>query len=130
MSSLVDLPATAAAVVGAKLPPGAAPDSFNLLPTLLGKAPAPVRDQLIVMSGKGDLAIRQGQWKYIPDLATANGWEATAKKNPNAPARPGLFDLARDPGETTNLHQDQPAVSQRLAGLLEKARSATSTRPQ
>lgn len=127
---LVDLPATAAAVVGAKLPPGAAPDSFNLLPLLLGKAPARGRDHLVVMSGKGDLAIRQGQWKYIPDLATANGWEAPARKNPKAAARPGLFDLARDPGETTNLHRDHPEISQRLAGLLDQARGATQTRPQ
>ena len=128
--SLVDLSATAAAIVGAKLPPNAAPDSFNLLPTMLGKAPAAPRDHLILMSGKGDLAIRQGQWKYIPDLATANGWEAAAKKNPNAPARPGLFDLATDPGETTNLHQQQPAISQRLADMLDRARSSPSTRPQ
>ena len=34
------------------------------------------RDHLILMSGKGDLAIRQSHWKYIPDLATADGWSS------------------------------------------------------
>lgn len=128
--SLIDLPATAAALVGAKLPPDAAPDSFNLLPTLLGTGSAVHRDHLIVMSGKGDLAIRQGQWKYIPDLATANGWESGTKKNPNAPARPGLFNLSNDPGESTNLHPQHPEISQRLAGLLKSAESTPITRPQ
>ncbi|GDY20821.1 hypothetical protein LBMAG56_21670 [Verrucomicrobiota bacterium] len=53
---LVDLAATAAAVAGEKLPDGAAPDSFNLLPTLLGQPKQMKRDTLVVMSGNGDLA--------------------------------------------------------------------------
>ena len=41
---LVNLAATAAAVAGEKLPDGAAPESFNLLPTLLGQPKQMKRD--------------------------------------------------------------------------------------
>ena len=125
---LIDLPATAAAVAAEKLADGAAPDSFNLLPILLGQPNPPKRDSLVVMSGKGDLALRQGHWKYLPDLAVANGWEAGVKK-PGAPARPALFDLSKDPGETRNLFQTEPEVAKRMAELLKKASSVKSTRP-
>ncbi|MEY2879256.1 MAG: hypothetical protein RLZZ15_1636, partial [Verrucomicrobiota bacterium] len=125
---LVDLAATAAAAAGAKLPDGAVPDSFNLLPTLLGQPKPMKRDTLVAMSGNGDLAFRQGQWKFIPDLAVADGWSSSAKK-PNQPAKPGLFDLSTDKGETKNLVQQKPEIARRMAELLEKAQSAKSTRP-
>lgn len=128
--SLIDLPATAAAIVGAKLSAAAAPDSFNLLPTLLGKTNPHPRDHLILMSGKGDLAIRQGNWKYIPDLTTANGWKSGAKKNEATTAKAGLYNLENDKGEVTNLSAQEPEVSKRLAGLLEKARVTPASRPQ
>ena len=125
---LVDLAATAAAVAGEKLPDRAAPDSFNLLPTLLGQPQPTKRDSLIVMSGNGDLALRQGPWKYLPDLAVADGWSSAAKK-PHQPAKPALYDLSTDMGETKNLIHQQPEFAQRLAEHLEKAQSAKSTRP-
>lgn len=125
---LVDLTATAAAVAAEKLPDGVAPDSFNLLPTLLGQPNPTTRDSLVVMSGNGDLALRQGQWKYTPDLAVADGWSSAAKK-PNQPAKPALFDLSKDKGESRNLFQDRPEIAKRLADLLEKTKSAKSTRP-
>lgn len=127
---LVDLPATAAALVGQPLPAAAAPDSFNLLPTLLGQANPHPRDHLIVMSGTGALAIRQGPWKYIPDLATANGW-GSKQANPGAKAAgPGLFNLTDDPGETNNVHREQPDIARRVAERLKKERAAGSSRPR
>lgn len=125
---LVDVMATAAAVAGEKLPDGAAPDSFNVLPTLLGQPNPMKRDSLVVMSGMGDLAIRQGQWKFIPDLDLADGWQSATKK-PNQPARPALFDLAGDKGENQNRYKDQPEIAKRIAEVLAKAQSAKSTRP-
>lgn len=125
---LVDVMATAVTAVGEKLPAGTAPDSFNLLPILLGQPERLKRESVVVMSGKGDLAIRQGQWKYIPDLDVADGWQSAAKK-PNQPARPALYDLAADPGETQNLYQDQPTLAKRLADALAQAQAAKSTRP-
>ena len=88
------------------------------------------RDHLILMSGKGDLAIRQGPWKYIPDLATANGWGSWIKPGTEAAPKPGLYHLGDDPAETKNLHASKPEVSKRLAALLAKAKTTPVTRPQ
>jgi len=128
--SLIDLPATIAAAAGQSLPAGVAPDSFNLLPLMTGKDRNAGRDHLVVMSGKGDLALRQGPWKYIPDLATAAGWSSGKKPGKKAPSKPGLYHLGDDPGETKNLHTSKPEVSKRLASLLDKTRSNPVTRPQ
>jgi len=60
-----------------------------LLTALLGLPNQAKRDTLVVMSGNGDLALRQGQWKYIPDLAVAGGWNSAAKKTESSrQARP------------------------------------------
>ena len=126
--SLIDLPATAAALAGRPLPEGAAPDSFNLMPVLTGSSRETGRDHLVLMSGKGDLAIRQGPWKYIPDLSTADGWSSAVKRGPKRPAKPGLYHLGDDPGETKNLHAEKPQVAKRLAALLEKVKSTPVTR--
>ncbi len=128
--STIDVPATICAAAGITLPKDALPDSYNLLPAMLGEKDAPKRDHLVLMSGNGDLAIRSGNLKYIPDLAVADGWYAGKKKNPNAPERPALFDLSKDPGETQNLIQEQAAEAKRLADLLRKAKSSTVTRPE
>lgn len=128
--STIDVATTICAAAGIKLPKDALPDSFNLLPTMLGEKDAPRRDNLILMSGMGKLAIRSGHYKYMPDLAVADGWEAGPKKKPNAPERPGLYDLSADPGEKQNLFEKQPDIAKRLAEQLAKAQSSPVTRPQ
>lgn len=125
--STLDIPATICSAAGISLPVDALPDSHDLLPAMLGEKDAPKRDNLIIQCGAGHLSVRSGVWKYIPDLAVAEGWKS-AKKDPKAPARPGLFDLFKDPGETTNLIAEYPAEAQHLAGLLEKAKSGPVTR--
>jgi arylsulfatase A-like enzyme len=127
--STIDVPATICAAAGITLSKDALPDSFNLLPALLGDKKAPKRDHLILMSGTGNLAIRSGSLKYMPDLAVADGWEAGGRKKPNAPDQPALFDLAKDPGETNNLFSKQADDAKRLTDLMAKARSSTVTRP-
>ncbi len=130
LASTLDVPATICAAAGITPPKEALPDSYNLLPAMLGEKDAPKRDHLVVQSGNGHLALRSGQWKYIPDLAVADGWYGTWKKNADAPARPGLYNLAQDPGETKNLFQEQAAQAKRLADLLIKAQKSAVTRPQ
>lgn len=62
---LNDLMATAAEVVGAKLPSNAGEDSVSLLPEFLGTSSTPARETTVHQSMAGDLAIRQGPWKLI-----------------------------------------------------------------
>jgi arylsulfatase A-like enzyme len=127
--STLDVPSTVAAAAGINVPKDALPDSYNLLPSLLGDGSAPKRRDLILQCGNGHLSVRSGAWKYIPDLALADGWKSS-KKNPSAPARPGLFDLSKDPGEARNLAGEQPAEVERLAALLAERKATPVTRPE
>jgi arylsulfatase A-like enzyme len=120
---LTDLLATAAAIVGARLPVDAAEDSFDLLPVLTGKKlDRPVRDTIIHHSFDGTFAIRQGPWRLAPALGS-HGFSQPRNIEP-APgqARGELYNLANDPKETTNLWLQRPEIVQRLDGLLEKTK--------
>ena len=115
----VDFMATLAAVIDVPLPTNAAPDSFNQLSTFVSEKPAnPARDHLIHQSnGVANLAIRKGNWKYIPPGPNANA-EATGQ----------LFDLASDVSETKNVANDQPTKVKELAEQLAAMRMAEKTR--
>ncbi len=127
--STIDIAATICGAAGISIPGNALPDSYNLLPALLGEANAPLRDHLIVMSGMGHLTVRSGDWKYMPDLKYADGWQAGAKAKTNARARPALYNLAKDPGELENLCDTDARMVKKLADLLNQARSQSVTRP-
>ena len=127
--SQVDLLASLARLAGATLPPEAGPDSVDVLPALLGDAPAG-RDHLIEQSSPL-LALRQGDWKLIPPgprqrLAVLE--EGDASEGPRLDPSGQLFDLAADPGERHNVIADHPDVARRLTDLLDHDRGATRTR--
>ncbi len=134
---LTDLMATFAAMTGAELPVDAAEDSFNLLPVLEGKASAPIRPYLITQAfgGARTLSIRRGQWKYIAHPGSGGNNYARGDLRPFAlpdtdPEAPGqLYDLASDPGETTNLSSKQPALVKELQGLLQHSVTNGRSRP-
>jgi arylsulfatase A-like enzyme len=118
---LTDLMATAAEIVGAKLPDGAGEDSVSFLPALLGTATKPLREAIVHHSINGSFAIRQGPWK-LELCADSGGWSAPkpgAKEAANLPAVQ-LYDLAADIGETKNLQAEKPEIVARLSALLEK----------
>jgi arylsulfatase A-like enzyme len=112
MFSLVDMPATFAALLGQKLGPEAAVDSHNALAVMLdGKSDPPVRDHLIA-SGPG-LSIRAGGWKLI------------------APPRgqSELFHYAEDPYEKVNLAAKEPEKVKEMQELLAAKKRAKRTAP-
>lgn len=131
LASLTDVMATLAAITGSELPHNSAEDSFNLLPVLEGKATAPIRPYLLTQAfgGQRTLSIRRGSWKYI-DHRGSGGNNYT---NPElkrfalpeaAPEAPGqLYDLASDPGETTNLYFKHPEIAAELKTLLDKSKA-------
>lgn len=135
--SLTDLMATFAAITGAALPHEAAEDSFNLLPVLEGKASAPIRPYLITQAfgGARTLSIRRGPWKYIAHRGSGgNNYDrgdlkpfARPDTDPDAPGQ--LYDLANDPGETTNLYSRKPELVKELQGLLEHSKTTGRSRP-
>jgi arylsulfatase A-like enzyme len=128
MICLTDLFATAAAIVGAQLAPGDAPDSVNVLPALLGEKRArPLRDTLVMHSIAGMFAIREGPWKLIPGQgsggATSAGFRYGKQPPPDPSLPPGqLYDLANDPRETKNRYTEKPLVVERLSRKLEALR--------
>jgi len=125
----IDLLASLAVLLGLPLDDDAGPDSFNVLPALLGQS-ARGRDHL-VEQGRG-LALRQGQWKFIPAATPRAGKVAKGRKAPKADeAAPKgeLYNLANDLGETKDLAADQPEKVRQMAALLQDIRQKGRSRP-
>jgi len=128
--SLTDMLATCAAILGRDLPPGAGPDSFNILPALLGQATEkPVRETLVNDSWKELFAIRQGPWKLI--LGKGGGGRrlesSASDQKDDAPGQ--LYDLAEDLREQNNLYHKHPEIVSRLTALFEKIKREGRSRP-
>jgi arylsulfatase A-like enzyme len=128
--SLVDVLATVAEIVGRPLPADAGEDSVSFLPVLHGPGTAIERPMAMVMqSGNGSLAIRDGRWKLCltpgsGGLSAPVPGSADEKRLP--PAQ--LFDLDADPSERTNLQDKHPEIVQRLTSLLETYRKTGRSR--
>lgn len=100
---LNDLIATAAEVVGAKLPATAGEDSVSFLPALVGTSNTATREATVHQSAGGDVAIRQGPWKLIVHRS----------------GRRELFAIDDDLSETTDVATANPDVVMKLAALLQ-----------
>lgn len=125
--SQVDLLASLLELTGGDLPEQAGPDSFNLLPALLGNSDQG-RDH-IVQQSPGGLSIRKGKWKLIPAGTEPSGWadaKHNARENPiSTPMWPEgdvLYNLEEDLDETRNLAENHPEVVRELTELLEGIR--------
>jgi arylsulfatase A-like enzyme len=127
---LVDLFATIAEAVDATVAPGMAGDSFSFMPVL--RRPGALFDRpspLVVQSGNGSLAIREGRWK----LCLAPGSGGLSAPRPGSAEERGLppvqlFDLEADPGEATNLQEKYPEIVRRLTARLESFRTSGGSR--
>ena len=137
IACLTDVMATAADIVGAKLPDNAAEDSFSLLQPMLGEPDAPIRPYILhqAFSGQKTLAIRRGPWKYIDHVGSGgNRYDNNAGLKPfaipdNAPTAPAqLYNLDADPGETKNLYFEEPKVVEELKGLLDQTKRSGRSR--
>ncbi|MCX7012810.1 MAG: hypothetical protein NTW86_09680 [Candidatus Sumerlaeota bacterium] len=128
---LIDLMATCAALTGQTLPDDAGPDTFNVLPALLGEhGDHAAREALILHAGNGDIGIRQGPWMFIPADGgrepKKDGKPAQRKKD----AEDLLFNLSDDLKEKNNLAAQNPEKVKELSALLHQAREAGRTRPK
>ena len=119
LASLIDVPATLAALAGVEVKEGDAPDSENHLSTWLGRDKHP-RDFALSMAANRNVVLRTQRYKYIapsdggpiitwgPKIETGNSRE------------PQLYDLSRSRYEQDNLAGSKPKVLQRLQQLWEK----------
>lgn len=121
----VDFIASFAAFTNQKLAESDAPDSFNVLPALLGKSKTG-RQHLVEQAGA--LSLRQGEWKYIEP-----GKGARYDKNTNTELgndqSAQLYNLADDPGETKNLATKHPDRVKRMAEHVRQIREKGRSRP-
>ncbi len=128
LTNTTDIFATLASVVGYELPDDAAVDSFDMLPAMLGlqKDDEPIRPHMLMQSFRGEFQLRQGQWKYLDHKGSggnsyAQGFLKEYALPETAPAATGqLYNLATDPGETTNLFFTEEARRREMQSLLKK----------
>jgi len=121
----VDLLASLASLTGQLPREGSAPDSFDVLPALLGDSRRG-RDHSVHHSGR--LALREGSWKYIPAGSGQAVMTNTATETGEAPVDQ-LYDLDHDLGETTNLAAQHPERFKAMAARLQSIREAGRGRP-
>ncbi len=123
LTTLTDLYATFAGVVGAE--PGLMDgvDSETILPTLLGHAQTQ-RSPVVHHSSRGMFAIRDGDWKLIEGLGSGGFTQPVIVEQVEGGPAGQLYNLAEDPSEKTNLYQDRPDVVERLARILNETREA------
>jgi len=138
MTNTTDIFATLASVVGYQLKEKDATDSFDMLPVMLGiqDENKSVRPHLITQSFRGEFQLRQGNWKYLDHMRSGGNDYSKAfkgiyflpEKEPNATGQ--LYDLTKDPAETTNLFFKKSEKRKELQQLLEKLKKSGRSAPR
>jgi arylsulfatase A-like enzyme len=149
----VDFLATCASLTGRKLADADGPDSFDILPALLGQPDKPIRDHVVLAPRmKQNLALREGRWIYI-SARGGGGFGGTkpgdhllggpaalkftgeinsdvldGRFKPDVPNEQ-LYDLLTDPSQTRNVVREHPEIASRLRTHLKECQEKTRTAP-
>jgi arylsulfatase A-like enzyme len=123
----IDVLPTVAKLAGAELPPHKI-DGLDIWPLISGKADARSPHEAFFFYWDLHLqAVRSGRWKLhfphtYPTLARkpVGGGRPTTYRE--AKTGLALFDLEKDPGESTDVADRHPEVVERLKGLADRAR--------
>lgn len=111
----IDLLASFAALTEQSFDASTAPDSQNMLTALLGDSR---QGRKTLVEHAGGLALRQGEWKFIPKRPGVKRAPLTDTETGNDPEIQ-LYDLAADVREMNNLSASNPNKAGELASLLE-----------
>lgn len=113
-----DLMPTFAALTNQSIPKGL--DGVSLLPVLTGKGGRQQQRYLYweFHEDGGQQAVRMGKWKGVRE---------GVKANPNGPIQ--LFDLEKDPKETTDVSKSNAAIVQKIATIMKEAHIEHKTFP-
>ncbi|VGO13595.1 Arylsulfatase [Pontiella desulfatans] len=95
---------TLATLAGAQIPEDI--DGISFLPTLLGQDDQQKKHDYLYWEYKGQVAVRQGDWKLITD-------SEYQKKE--------LYNLASDVSESNNIAEQHPEIVARLMGLAKES---------
>lgn len=112
--SHIDIMASMATLLNAKIADGAAPDSHDALQTLLGKKE---KGRPYIIEKAGSISVYDGRWKYI---APSNGYAYDRLTNIELGnnQQPQLYDLENDLNEQHNVAQEYPDIVKRMAEIL------------
>lgn len=126
----IDFLATFAEMLGEELPPDSAEDSVSFLRALRGQDKEPIRQQLIFQSVNGSFAIRDGDWK-LALCPGSGGWSYPRPGRDKTADLPPmqLYDLANDPGETSNLIAEHPERVKTMQAAMQQAIRRGRTTP-
>ncbi|EAZ81452.1 sulfatase family protein [Algoriphagus machipongonensis] len=119
---LTDVMATGAEITNYKLKDNEGEDSYSLVELFdADKQVNQFREATVAHSINGSFAIRQGDWKLIMAKGSG-GWSFPKPGDPAEADLPEvqLYNLASDPGETTNLQAENPEKVASLKSLLSK----------
>ncbi len=129
--STIDLAASLAALTGTALPADACGDSIDVSGALLGKPGAKGRDHYVQQDngGTGNFGFRVGNWKLVRyETKFANNEIVEQPLQRTAQPQFQLFDLAKDPGEKTDVFAKNPEVGENLKARLAAIVAATRSR--
>jgi len=124
MFSQVDFLASFASMTGLDLKAGDAPDSLDVLPSLLGQS---TTGRTSVIEHAGTLAIRKGKWKYVQPSERAP-YDVSTRTELGNSRNDQLFDLSTDPGERHNVAVLHPEVTARLRKELNEVVAGGTSR--
>ena len=117
--SQVDLLSSFADLGEQKVPRGAAPDSVDVLPAILGRSKTARRS---LVEHAGTLGLVEGDWKYIEPGKGARINRNTNTELGNDPA-PQLYNLTNDLAETHNVAAEHPDRVKAMAAALERIKA-------
>lgn len=128
MTNTTDIFATLASVAGFKLPDDVAVDSFDMLPAMIGLQAEneSIRPHMLTQSFRSEFQLRVGDWKYLDHVGSGGnnyrqGMLTEYVLPESAPDAAGqLYNLAKDPGETTNLFFAETAKREEMQALLQE----------
>ncbi|MBA3675049.1 MAG: arylsulfatase, partial [Chitinophagaceae bacterium] len=109
--------ASLARLVGYKLHPDEAPDSYDISDALLGKSK---KGRNVMLEEAFTLALRSGDWKYIdPQRIATPVWEKAKKIETGLKSYPQLYNLKNDIGEQVNIADSNQKQVKEMKQLLQ-----------
>lgn len=120
---MTDLLASFASLLDIDLPQNAAEDSFDVLSVLMGKDQS--EDHPFVLQGRdGTLALRWGDWKYIP-IAGNGDWDGIGESIPDDAPSIQLYRINTDLSEQDNVYLKYPEKVKEMDEMLNNFREKT-----
>ena len=122
-TTLTNLIATCADVIGVELVTQTGEDSQSILPVLLGNKEHQTEAMSIIHhSSQGFFAIRKGDWKLIEKRGSGGFSEPVLIEPKKGEPIGQLYNLAEDPSEKINRYNEQPEKVKELLAELANIR--------